>query len=258
MSIYRTITVTIVLLAFAAYQPACNAADKAEPLTPVAATNAADFVVDVKGPDTVPVGDMAEFTVGDSTATKFAWTVIPSTKNFKIDSSQRKAWLSGASGSFTIVLVGMDGNNLAIDTQTTTVGTGPIPIPPGPVPPGPTPPGPTPIPDGKLGFTKLGFEEGSKVTDPFRSKAAAVADNFDGTAAAIAAGTIKTVEAANAEMVAKNRATIGDAGRAAWLPFFTSWQAAADAAIRAGTLKASVDDYAAVYRATADGLRRIR
>lgn len=157
-------------------------------------------------------------------------------------------------GTYHVVITGGTG----IRIQPLTIGTGPAPdpVPPGPVPPGPIPP--TPVPDGTLGFTKLAYEQGLLVAPSFRSLAAAVADNFDGTASAISAGTIKSVDAANAEMVAKNRATIGDAGRAAWLPFFTSWQAAADAALKAGTLKASADAYAEVYRATAQGLRRVR
>lgn len=112
-------------------------------LKPEVAGAVSDFLVDVSGPDAIPAGDLAVFEVGKSTATKFAWTIIPSNKNFRVDSSLRLAYLSGSAGTFTLVLVGTDTNgNVAIDTQTVVIGGKPT-IPPVVVPPGPV--GPPPI-----------------------------------------------------------------------------------------------------------------
>jgi hypothetical protein len=130
-----------VLIAFVAVNPT------ASQHRPEQAKEVSDFLVDVSGPDTIVPGDLAVFSVGNSTATKFAWTLIPSSKNFRVDTSLRLAYLSGASGTYTIVLVGTDSDNVAIDTQTVTITGTPIPVPPGP---GPTPPGPTPEPSGPL------------------------------------------------------------------------------------------------------------
>jgi len=105
----------------------------------------ADFLVDVAGPETIAPGDLAVFDVGKSTAKRYAWTLIPSSKNFRVDTSLRLAYLSGASGTYTIVLVGTDADNVAIDTQTVTISGTPPPGPgpgPGPGPPPPDPSGP--------------------------------------------------------------------------------------------------------------------
>lgn len=165
-------------------------------------------------------------------------------------------------GTYTCVVVAIIGGKLARDTHTITVG-GPTPIPPGPIPPGPVPPGPVPpepepIPDGKLGFTRMAFTEASKVAAASRVKSKALADNFESTASAIAAGAVRTVDEANALMVQKNRAALTDGERPHWLPFFTAWSQKADAALKDGSLKATIADYQAVYEATAQGLRRVK
>lgn len=157
-------------------------------------------------------------------------------------------------GSYVAVLVAYDAESkqIAKSMHTIRIGGPAPPIPPTPIPPVP----PEPIPDGKLGFTKLAYTEATKLTD--KSKTLAIADNFEGTAAAIAAGTIKTVDAANTDMVTKNRAVLSDPERTVWLPFFRAWSDAADAALRAGTLRPIAAEYAEIYRATADGLRRVK
>lgn len=143
MTYLRATAVIVVLLSAALCPRAAWTAEAQEQLRPETAKEVSDFLVDVIGPDTIAPGDMAVFEVGKSTATKFAWTIIPSNKNFRVDTSLRMAYLSGLSGTYTIVLVGTDSEgNVAIDTQTANFGK-PVPPEPTPVPPGPDPPAPS-------------------------------------------------------------------------------------------------------------------
>lgn len=115
--------------------------------TPAPAKMTNGFKVDLVGPERIEAGEIGVFTVGDSTAKRYAFTVIPSNVHFHVDSNGQKAYLGGKSGAYTIVLVGIDGESLAIDTGTCAIGPpGPTPVPPGPtpVPPGPNPPTPVP------------------------------------------------------------------------------------------------------------------
>jgi hypothetical protein len=235
----------------------CAAASQAAPPDGANITNG--FKVDAVGPERIEPGEIAVITTGDSTAKRYAFTVIPASKNFYIDTGGQKAYLAGKSGTFTVVLVGIDGELLAIDTHTVTIVA--TPVPPGPGPgPGPTPPpDPLPdVPDGKLGFTKLAFTEGMKVALPTRQKAAALADNFTSVASAISAGAIRTVEEANAEVSKKNREVLQGAARDAWMPFLQAWSDKADAALKAGTLRGTVQEYRDIYMATEQGLRRVQ
>lgn len=106
------------------------------------------FKVDAVGPVSIQPGEIAVITTGESTAKKYAFTVIPSSKDFYVDTGGKVAYLAGKSGTFTVVLVGIDGENVSIDTHTVTIGgpLPPTPVPPTPIPPGPTPP--TPVPPG--------------------------------------------------------------------------------------------------------------
>jgi hypothetical protein len=119
---------------------------------------------------------------------------------------------------------------------------------PGPVPPPPPPP-PPPEPD-KLGFVALALAEGGKLPAAAKAKASALADNFASVGAKLAA-TAMTVEEANAELRAKNQATVGP-DRDAWLPWFQAWKVRADGAL------STKDQYVQAFIETAAGLRAVR
>lgn len=116
----------------------------------------------------------------------------------------------------------------------------PIPKPPDPIPPTPT---------DKLGFATMAKVEAQKLPPEQLKHCAALAANFEATAAKLATGTLKGPDEANAELRDKNRATLG-ADRTAWLPWFTAWQARADASLKTNA------DYVQAYRDTATGLRQ--
>lgn len=221
---------------------------------------------DLVGPDaTVPraVGQACFFRVMNLPKETISdLFIVPSSGDFlslfDSDGNPVGVFAADRAGSFTCVLVCVIEGKIFRDTHTVVIG-GPVPIPPGPTPPGPVPPGPTPVPDGKLGFTKMAFTEASTIAAGSRSKAVELADNFDGAASAIAAGALRSVEASNAEVTAGNRRILADpVHKGAWTPFFFVWAKQSDAALTAGTLKPTVEEYAEIYRATAQGLRLVK
>lgn len=120
------------------------------------------FKVDLVGPERIEPGEIAVFTVGDSTAKRYAFTVIPANPHFHVDSGGQRAYLAGKAGTgpYTVVLVGIDGELLSIDTGTCTIGKPPGPTPPDPIPPTPPDPvPPDPIPPQPSGFRVLILEE---------------------------------------------------------------------------------------------------
>ncbi len=117
--------------------------------------------------------------------------------------------------------------------------------------PGPGP-GPAPIDDA---FARIAATEIAKLDQAAKSKAVAIADNYDAAAAAIAAGTGVDVETVLGSLRDKNRAATTVAERQSWLPFFEAWKSEADRRAAAGTLT-NLDDYAAAFRTTAAAIRR--
>lgn len=124
-----------------------------------------------------------------------------------------------------------------------------------PVPPGPGPgPNPEPtIPDGWNGLTKLVYTAAMKVGDKsIRSaKAKALGDNFAGVASGLAAGAYADINAANADLKAKNEASTGLA-RETWVPVIAEEAKAMQALFTAGKFN-GLDDYSQAYHAVAAG-----
>jgi hypothetical protein len=106
-----------------------------------------------------------------------------------------------------------------------------------------------------MGLAKLAMTEGSKVAEPHKALAAALADNFESVSAKLAAEARMTVTDAMTELLVKDRATLpnGDQ-KAAWTPFFNAWKVAADQLNAAGTL-GSKQSYITALSDTAKGLR---
>jgi hypothetical protein len=153
---------------------------------------------------------------------------------------------SAKAGRYRILAYSGNGDGPSEPVVVTVVVGGAPPIPPGPNPPEPDP---QPTPPNLTGFAKLAFDKSRVYTAAERGK---VADNFEGTAARIAAGELRTVADANAALKDENAR---DVNRTTWLPFFQAWAAEADAQNKAGTLR-TPDEYAQAFRDTAEGLRK--
>lgn len=141
-------------------------------------------------------------------------------------------------------------------TATFAVGV-PVPQPD----PKPDPkPDPQPDPSSKYGLTAQALAWGNAVEAKHRSQAKTLADNFEGVAAAIAAGAYATPAAANQELAGRNRQVLGtdtDPRLVAWRPFFTSWSAAVTALNKDGKAT-TVQDYRELYLETAAGLKLVK
>lgn len=151
-------------------------------------------------------------------------------------------------GRYLFTAVGSLNDNHVRQAFSVIVGTAP---PPGPVPPVP------PSPVEKLGFATLARAEGIKLPDSARPLASQLADNFEAVAARLAATAQMTIDQGNAELRDRNRATLGDQGRAQWLPWFQAWQALADKHNAAGAMTTK-EHYVTAYQETAAGLRTVR
>lgn len=187
-----------------------------------------------------------------------------------------RGWFYGGSGKaetrtftgkvvFTVEAVGTgrvelmvvkDGAKTPADVfrQLLDANVGPLPPPPGPGPKPPPPPDPV-VPD-KLGFVALAKSQAQQVHEASRGLASQLADNFESTAAKLAATAGMTIDQANAEMVQKNRTTLGG-NRAAWLPWFQAWQALAEKHNQSGAMTTK-EHYVTAYQETATGLRQVR
>lgn len=172
---------------------------------------------------------------------------------------------TGPPGQYSVRLT-MFGKDTGFNsaTGTVTIGTPTPPVPPTPpTPPGPPVP-PVPIPDGKYGLGPVSFNVAStQVPADFRKYASTVnnslADNFESVAAAIAAGSFTTADAANKELAGKNRFTLSDpAALNAWMPFFNAWTAKVTDLNKAGKLPNIASEYAVAYKETAVGLRGVK
>jgi hypothetical protein len=223
--------------------------------------SAAEVVID--GPKNVPIGGLCIVTVqGLKADDSLSWAAVPEIQVADLIDRRGQPVLlvpTNKIGTYHLVLAFLDSGKVTQKVHSVKVGEpDPPPTPPEPEP-GPEPePQPEPIPDGKLGFSRMAYTEAMKVHSASRGKAKNLAENFESTASAIAAGAVRSVDEANALMVSKNRAVLSDAERPAWLSFFTAWQQKADAALKDGSLKQTVSDYQAIYEATSQGLRRVK
>lgn len=141
--------------------------------------------------------------------------------------------------------------------------TGSVPNPdPAPVPnpnPGPKPdptPGPTPdVPSDQWDLGKTIHAEVMKIPSSARSKASAVADNFDAVSAGIAAGQFRNggSSAALEELAERNRETLGG-DKGAWDPALTALYRH----MQERRVPTTLESYADAYTYIARGLRAVK
>lgn len=198
-----------------------------------------------------------------------------------VETSHKNEWVfTGPPGQYSIRLTSFDvDTGFSSTTGNVVIGVPPaptpVPVPPGPNPPGPVPPGPTPnpspvvvIPDGKFAIGPLVYkvvrEQVPASSKSFKNSegkdiyyANQLADNFEGVAAAIAAGSFKTPDEANKELAGRNRLTFATnpAALTAWMPFFTAWAEKATELNKAGKLPNVAAEYRLFYLETVEGLR---
>jgi hypothetical protein len=230
---------------------------------------AAQVTAVISGPKTADVGDLVILDGSGSSGTAFRWVLVGSKKTFlQIEGGKKVVFASGTTGEYVFVLVvggQVQGGGMEVATQEyrLTVGNLPGPNPPpdpqpppgpgpgpGPQPPPQPPPGPAPVPAGAYGLTKIAYDATMQIPAAKRAIVGeAMADNFESTAAAIAAGGTRSVNDANKSLGEKNRATTG-ADRQLWIPVITAF-ADKMTALKLSTLA----EHQEAYAAFGDGLR---
>lgn len=169
-----------------------------------------------EGTEIVP-GDFVELDASESVDAKlFKWNVEPATFNdgrptYRVSSDRTKLSLASRTGTYRIQLIVANETDIA-DTKRTIVVGKPLPGP-GPQPQPDIPPPPA---------TQFGFDvdvpKWEKLVTSERSKFAALALNYATVSSQIAAGKFKTKDEANLFQRNKNRETLGESGRTAFLP----------------------------------------
>ena len=216
----------------------------------------------IDGPTSVAVSQPAWFTVGGmESGDRSVWFPSPQlqTDSRYIKEGVSLFW-SDKPGKFQInvMVVDCSKNKFIPLSETIAVGSdpGPDPIPPGPDPPDPDPP---PTPDPLTGLALLAYDWALSETPTVKrvEYATGLAGSFSGMAAKIAAGTVSKPQDIIDQTTAANRAAIGVAGRAAWLPWFERLRVYLNAESKAGRL-VTPEHYAMAWREIADGLEVVR
>lgn len=217
----------------------------------------------IAGPTQANPGDLVILDGSGSTAVGFAWVLTDSDKSFlPVEDGRKVVFASGSAGRYTFVLVAATADDpekplIDIARHTVTVGQPPNPGPE-PTPPGPNP---EPLPPGRFGLAtwardSVGASLAAMNAAQRSQSAALLAGSFEGIAAAIAAGTIKTLDEVNAKTKASNVAALG-----AYLTNWQPWSALLNAKITAlddgGQLKTITDAHDA-WLEIAAGLRAVR
>ena len=140
-----------------------------------------------------------------------------------------------------------------VDVAVRTLPRGPLP------PPGPDPPIPPPTPDPLTGLAKMAYDWAVAVTPDAKRKeyGTALSVSFSGMAAKIAAGAVSKPQEIIDQTTAANRAAVGEAGRAAWLPWFEKLRVYLNSESKAGRL-VTPEHYTVAWREIAKGLEAVR
>jgi len=133
------------------------------------------------------------------------------------------------------------------------VGDGPTP------PPGPDPPIPPSPPDPLTGLALLAYDWALSETPAVKrvEYATGLAGSFGAMAAKIAAGAVSKPQEIIDQTTAANRAAVGEAGRAAWLPWFEKLRVYLNSESKAGRL-VTPEHYTVAWREIAKGLEAVR
>lgn len=183
-----------------------------------------------------------------------------------VQTSNKGEWVfTGPPGQYAIRLSCYDQTTgISVETGNVIIGQPSPPTPPNPPNPTPTPtptPNPAPVFTEKYGFSTLAYNSAMKVEATARKQyKESLANNFESVAAAIAAGSFDTPNAANTELAGRNRMTFNNNQTEInkWLQFFTDWQTQATQLNKDGKLPNLVDEYRLIYLETAKGLRAIQ
>ncbi len=209
----------------------------------------------IDGPETVKPGHPAWFQITDMPARGTAFWFV--TDHLQVESRYMQPatalFWAAAPGKYRVsaIVVAIEKDNLVGESLSAVVkveGDAPVPPPPPPDPPSPL-----------TGLSKLVYDWALTETPQAKRVvyASALSRSYDGMAAKIAAGAVKTPQDIIDQTTAANRAAIGEAGRTAWLPFFQQLRVHCNTASKAGLL-VTPEHHAAAWRQIAKGLEAVR
>lgn len=213
----------------------------------------------VEGPNRALPGDLVVLDASRSQAAGFAWVLADSDKTFlAVDDGRRVVFATARPGRYTFVLVAATAEasgapRVALARHVVEIGA----PPPGP---GPAPDPPAPLPPGRFGLAEEARRWAGAVSLPPADRlrtARLVAGNFETVSTAIAAGAVKNVDAALAQLVAANQSALAASEYAAWKNDWNpSFRAAMQKLDEAGRL-ATLTDVADAFREIAAGLNAV-
>jgi hypothetical protein len=209
----------------------------------------------VTGPVEGYPGDFIDVDGSASTADKYLWWVDPPRYpdgriTYRVSSDGKVCQLASRPGIYKILLIVSNSEGPAFAWHTITIKgdpTNPTPNPDNPKPPPPAPPDPLPI--GRFGLARMTRDLVAQNIPPDkRGPSAALSASYSVVASQIAAGTIKSLAAANVELQRRNQAAVGSDVTLWKTGVFTALSAKLGELAKAGTINtSSMDDLNAVF-----------
>lgn len=244
-----------------------------EPVAPPAPEQPLQLRIDA--PASHPAGELLVLDVGDTTATRLAWSLIcdnPQARYRLANDGRTLFFATPVPGRYVFVVAASTSTQLLLDEVVVTVEPPPPPpapptppAPPGPsVPPGPPVPPPNPPPSpppapGRLGLTLGAFQLAKPLAGQYGPLLRELAGNYSSVANQGAAIATTTIESLRADVTAKNRASAGTNRDGLLQPLFVPLGAAVADLERSGALRSKADlidafnEIAAGLRAAAGG-----
>jgi len=219
-------------------------------------------VARISGPTTVNAGDLAVMR-SDGSAGKLKWLLVPKNALDRTmeGSNGELAFASATPGTYTFILISVDGDKLAwaMHELQNGGGPGPGPTPPGPDPPGPTPPPDPPNPDDPFADLIRVSREGAAKVDTINKaeEAGKLARATKAQAAAIMAGAYSSAKEIREAWRDANHQAIGFESTGKWLPWAEAVGNAIQGLDSSGKLK-EYKSYAQAFEAVAKGLEGVQ
>ena len=178
----------------------------------------------IEGPTEVEPGTLVRVTAKLDDNHSADWTLFPFQLDHETTTDGRLLFAAPCAGVSTVFvelrdLWVEDGRVLSTKTRHTIsiVQDGPPTPPAPPTPPEPDKPAP-PAPDDLQGIARVAYEAVAAIAPTHRSLAPKIAANFQAAAAAIAAGTVRSLDDALKQVQTTNASTLSGPTRDAWAP----------------------------------------
>lgn len=219
-----------------------------QPVTPDPLNPNSKAEVLIDAPITAKCGQLVRFDLSKSSGSMFAWKVIPTSTNFEVYESGRKAVFSAeASGDYTFIVAAALNGTVDVKTHTVKVGT----VTPPPTPPQPPPP--PPVTPTSTVAAKITAWADAVTTPTKKAESLKLATSFDTVSAMIVAKSLTTPEDIIAKTAELNRSAMGTS-LPAWVPFLTNLQTEMKTRAEAGTLT-TVEQHSQLWREIANALK---